>query len=340
MKKRVLVLGASKRVQGAILPALWCLGEGIEIAGVLARSVRPLSLFGDRLRISTLDSLEAIDFRGIDLVMLAVSQRAVAGVLADLSRFPVDRVVLMLDTPVLPLRRIDALRHLRRFRRALVSEDTIALPPFVLARRLIEEGRIGRLKTIHFFHNGYKHHALASLRFLSGGATIRRIASRRYPKGRTVKEIRFGNGTEAVLFEPRDYEDCKFLIEGERGAIADFDFRPEVSRVAGARADFNAQTGTLGPGGGSLFRIGYRIEDGVYKGLTLDGDPLPTDALDEAYARRIPPDVPGLSVMKGMKIRGLMSLVEAAAEESSPLHYSVWNGLRDSVEVKWSDGWR
>jgi len=337
MKERVLVLGAGKRAQGVILPALWCLGDGYEIAGVVARSVRPLSLFGGRLRLSTVDSLDKIDFKGIDLIMLAVSQSAVAGVLADLSRLPVARSVLMLDTPVLPLKRVDALRHLRSFRRALVSEDTIALPPFVLARRLIEEGRIGGLKAIYFFHNGYKYHALASLKLLFGGAKIRRIVNRRYPKGRTVKAIRFGNAAQALLFEPRDYEDCRFLIEGERGHIADYDFRPEVSRAAGARADFDAQTGTIHPGAGSVFRIGYRIEDGVYKGLTLDGAPVPMDALDEAYSTRIPRDTPGPTVMKGMKIRGLMSLIATATEEFSPLHYSAWAGLRDHWEIKWSD---
>jgi len=313
--ERVLVLGAGKRVQGAILPALWCLGSRYEIAGVVARSARPLSLFGDRLQISTVDSLDRIDFDGIGLILLAVSQRAVADVLRDLSRFPVAGSVVMLDTPVLPLRRLDALRYLRGFRRALVSEDTIALPPFVLARRLLEEGRIGGIQTIHFFHNGYKHHVAASLKFLAGAATIRRIVSRSYPRGRMVKEIRLGNGTEAVLFEPRDYEDCRFLIEGERGCIADYDFGGE----------------------GSLFRIGYRIEEGVYQGLTLDGEAVPMDPLDQAYASRVPRDVPGLSVMKGMKIRGLMSLIAAATDESSPLHYSPQAGLRDAWQMRWSE---
>jgi hypothetical protein len=331
--KNVLVLGAGRRVRGAVLPALWCLRERFALAAVVSRTAKEIPVAGgtgnshgsggSHERIQTRTSLDDVDLAGIDLVFVAVSLGEVPRVLADLARRDLGHAVLVLDTPVLPPAKLKATRLLRGFQRVLVAEDTIALPPFVLARRLIDAGVIGALRRIFFFHNGYKYHALASLKMLAAGpssdrAPIRRLVSRKYGGKIRRKEIDLDGGVSAVLCEPRDYESGKFLIEGERGCIADYDYPVSPAQ-----------------------RIGYRLEGATYRGLTLNGEPVPAAGLDHAYLENIGDDVFDASPMNTMKLRGLMDLLVASLEENSPLHYSPAEAIADNLAILVADrlGW-
>jgi hypothetical protein len=304
----VLVLGAGKRVAGAVLPALHCLGERYRVAGVLARSKRAIT-YGAGRSIETIDSLDGIDPDAIDLIVSAVSIRSVPRVLAHLVARGFHRAVLLHDTPVLQPAGIAAMRHFSAFRRAVISEDTLALPPLLLARRLVDDGAIGELRRIYFFHCGYKHHALASLKLLARSG-ISRIVSRKFSSKLRQKVVDFDNGITAVMYEPRDYAIGKFLIEGTRGLITDYD-HPGATRV-----------------------IGYLADGPIYRGLTLDGAPVPKTELDNAYLARIGTDIPEASLMNTMKLRGLMDLVDGALADHSPHHYRPAEGIADHVAIR------
>lgn len=310
--KNVLVIGAGKRVLGAVLPALACLEDRFRLAGVVARSAREIEWLGRRT--TTIDSLDRVDFASIDLIAMAVSITQVPRVLAELAARTVGRAVLMLDTPVLPPTRLGASRFFAAFRRVLIAEDNLALPPFLVARQLVEADAIGPLRQIFFFHNGFKHHALASLKLLAGGA-IRRIVNRKYGGKMRRKEIELEGGVSAVMLEPRDYAIGKFLLVGERGAIADYDHA----------------------GHASVRRIGYRNDGPVYRGLTLDGEPLRPAGLDQAYLDGVRADIVEVSPMNTMKLRGLMDLLAAALDERSPFHYDPAEGICDHLAIRLVD---
>ncbi len=305
----VLVIGAGRRVKGAVLPALHCLGDRFRVAAVVARSARAITVGGRELH--TVASLDDVELAAIDLVYLAVSLPQVPRVLADLAARPVGHAVLMIDTPVLPPSGLAASRHFAAFGRVLVAEDTLALPPYLLARDLIESGAIGRLQTIFFFHSGYKHHALASLKRLSGDQPIRRIVNHKFAGKLRQKEIELGGGVRAVMYEPRDYATGKLLLAGERGFIADYDHA-----------------------GDSVRRIGYQVEGPIYRGLTLDGQLVPPAGLDLAYLERVGTDVFDGTPMNTMKLRGLMDLLDAALAPSSPYHYTVEEGIADHLAMR------
>lgn len=305
----VLVIGAGRRVKGAVLPALHCLGDRFRVAGVVARSARAIEVGGRELH--TVASVGDVDLAAIDLVYLAVSIKHVPKVLADLAARPVGHAVLMIDTPVLPPSGLGASRHFAVFRRVLVAEDNLALPPFLLARRLIDEGAIGRLTRIYFFHSGFKHHALASLKLLSGGQPIRRIVNHKFAGKLRQKEIELGGGVSAVMYEPRDYATGKLLLVGDRGAIADYDYAARPTR-----------------------RIGYQLDGPIYRGLTLDGEPVQPAGLDRAYLDRVGTDVFDGTPMNTMKLRGLMDLLDAALEPSSPYHYAAEDGIADHMAIR------
>jgi hypothetical protein len=216
----------------------------------------------------------------------------------------------MLDTPVLRLRGLHAARRFKAFNRVLATEDNIALPPFRLARKLIDEGAIGELQEIYFFHNGYKHHAMAGLKMLAA-AKIRQIVDRKYHGKLRQKQITFDNGVSAIMYEPRDYSDCKFLLKGSRGAIADYDYPTAALR-----------------------RIGYLVDGEFYRGLTLNGEPLRPSPLDRLYLDGVHRDLHDASIMSTLKIRGLMELLVEALEERSPFQYSASEAICDNFNIQ------
>ena len=263
--KKVLLVGSGLRVQSGIVPALWCLRDEFEITAVYSRSIKDLSFCDGQLKVTTVNSLLKVDFKSLDLIMVAVTLSEVPNVLRALSQFETRHIALMLDTPVLDFKNLFAAKLFRRFKKVLASEDTIALPPFVSARTLIDSGKIGKLKNIYFFHNGYKYHALASLKTLTN-SRIKFLRSRKFSGKLMQKDISFKNDVRAVLYEPREYTRGKFLIEGDKGIVADYDFKNSVKRV---------------------YQIGYKIENGIYRGLTLDGQELELNDLDKKYLSNI-----------------------------------------------------
>ena len=298
--KNVLIVGHGKRVRGSILPALHCLRDSFKIVGIHTRSSG--------------HSLEEIDFAKLDLIIVAVTLSEVPNVLRRLAIHDVKHITLMLDTPVLAIKNIFAVRYFKHFKKALISEDTIALPPFLLARRIIDEGKIGRIKSISFFHNGYKYHALASLKMLTNEYCITSIYNNKLSKEKRVKKITFSNGVKASFFEPRDYNKGKFLIEGEKGSIADYDYK-----------------------GSNVFKIGYLTENNLYKGLTLNGQNVLPDQIEAKYLANISSGVEDVSLMNSMKIVGLMRLILASVENKSPFHYSPAQGIYDNIAISLSE---
>jgi hypothetical protein len=204
----------------------------------------------------------------------------------------------MLDTPVLPLKGIFSTRFFRRYKNVLTSEDCIALPPLSLAKKIIDEGKIGKVRNIYFFHNGYKYHAIASLQMLADDLTLPYIINRKFPEGIVMKEFFFKSKIRALLYEPRDYDNCRFLIEGDSGSIADYPHKSE-----------------------NVFHIGYQREGSFYTGLTLQGVKIESSQLDKAYLSLKGICIHESSFMNTMKIRALMDIITGSDNYVANTHY-------------------
>lgn len=219
-------------MQTGIIPALLGLANYFEITGVVTRTEKDISLPDGKFQTRTITDLNLIDLATIDLIAVAVPIQEVPNVLRDLARFQTKNITLALDTPVLPLKKLSAARYFKNFREVLVLEDSIALPPFVQAKKLIQEGKIGKLKKITFFNSGYRYHALAALKFLAGFLYVRKIRAIRKPDKSWDMHIFFPGQVKALVIGPRDYNIGKFLIEGTSGAIADFEANiPDLIRI-------------------------------------------------------------------------------------------------------------
>lgn len=303
---RVLVVGAGKRVRRTILPALSCLRETHAIEAVVARSRRAMTLgplsFETRL-------LDDVDLDAVDLAIIAVSTQEVPAVLRGLRRDPA-KLRLLVDTPVFNPRDLRSGRLLRDFAAVSVAEDSLTLPPLLLARRLVDAGRIGRLRHVTMQHAGFKHHAVAALRMLARSRSVAGARERRWHGDLGEIELRLG-GVRARIVEPRDYEVGRLFLAGDEGAIVDYGLSPDVSPV---------------------HRIAYETVDGRFRGLRLDGEPVEPNALDEAHRRHLV-EFPAVSLMDDMKVRGLMDLIVDAVAADPRHRYQPVDAVYDATVI-------
>ncbi len=305
-KTSVLVVGAGRRALSTLLPALWCMDDDVHIAGVQTRTVRDLHLFDGALELTTGNDLSAHDFSAIDVIVMAVNKKEVAKVLTDLGPMPTGHITLMMDTPVLLPSQLRAVRHFAEYREVLASEDSIALPPYVVARRLIDEGRIGELRRLVLFHSGYRHHGLASLKYLADRTSVRTIRKPRGDGPAAQTSVRFPSGVEATIYEPRDYETGRLLVGGSAGCITDYPLQ-----------------------GRNVIELGYRRDDGRYCGMAVDGEAVEVSGLDRAFNERLHVHLPDPSLRTSLKIRGFMELVSAVRRGDRSLRYPASATLYD-----------
>jgi predicted dehydrogenase len=310
-RTRILLVGGGRRAQATILPAIHCMQPWVELAGVHTRTPREMNLLGGRLEIATRDDLAQADLSALDAIIVSVGIRQVPEVLHTLAPMDTRHLTLMLDTPIIHHRDLHAMRRFSQYRDVLACEDAFALPPFVLARRLIDEGKIGRLRYVQLFHSGYRFHALASLRQLTGSGP-RSIRFTRWNPWCDSLTMRFPGRVKATIIEPRDYEVGKVLIAGEKGFITDYPIdHPNATR------------------------IGYRTEDGRYVGLTIDGQPTDQSERDTAFKEGLAgSDLMDQSLMNMLKIRGFMELLAALGDDNIPFRYPAADAIHDNIAIR------
>jgi hypothetical protein len=258
------------------------------------------------------------DTESVDAIVVAAPSRQVPQILETLRGRDTSRLTLMLDTPVLEPRDIGARRAFTRFKHVLASEDCFALPHVILARRLLLEGAIGRLRRVYLFHGGYRHHALSSLKQLTGARQPVSIAIHRWSPMCADVEIAFRNGVRATIVEPRRYDAGRMMVVGSSRFLTDYPIEHKEA-----------------------VQIGYRIVNGQYVGLSVDGIPEPPSERDTALAEGLATVIlPDPSLMSHLKIRGFMELLAALPDERSPYRYPADDAILDNLTFKLAERFR
>ncbi len=311
-KRRVIIIGAGKRVERVILPALYCLQDDVEIVNIMARTARLKSFLDKRLEVSIVTEVADVVWSSTELVIIAVPKEAVASVLRKIPRQFRSRLILLVDTPVIPLRSLGTLRIFDDFKRVLVSEDYLGVPFFEAAKVFLQEGKIGDLHAIHFMHSGYRYHALAAIKHLSGCSTFSYIRMRN--RGAVERDIRTANNVRAHILEPRDYRNGRTLIVGAKGTIGDYPLQGLNHRMLDTSV------------GSAVFFEGKLVGNNEItdKALRTHGDGVvPQDQTDAA------------------KVYGFMRLVQASFEPVSNYHYQPLEAVYDNLACAVSDrfGW-
>jgi choline dehydrogenase-like flavoprotein len=211
----IIVVGAGRRVAEDVVPAIEALGGSAHVQSIYA--TRPGVVFGRQRAwdVRPIGELQEGDVASASAIYLAVPRGAVAGVLAALRGYDCRRIRLIVDTPVVSSKVLNA--DYDRFRSVHVAEDSIALPWLPAVHACIDE--MSRIREIQLLNSAYRYHAFA---------LAKAIARKDLGKGGCIKSayslrnrarLGLASGPLVLLDEPRDYEIGRLNIRLEDGRV-------------------------------------------------------------------------------------------------------------------------
>jgi len=164
---KVAIIGAGRRVERTILPALKILGGNAENIHIIGRNIEKTRDFCKRKRVTFCTGLNNDNIKAFSLIIIAVSNASTADVIKNLARLPVTHIILFIDTPVLvAVRDLAQIKNFTKFKKVLTTEGWVALPIIRIASELIKSKYIGVPRKIYLFNAHFKYHAVAGLKKL------------------------------------------------------------------------------------------------------------------------------------------------------------------------------
>jgi hypothetical protein len=286
-RKNMLIVGSGSRVHATTLPVLKKLGDLFSIHKICSKD-RIAIRFGNReYATEGLERLASDAFAGIDLIYVAVTKGSVPKVLSALVKHPVAEIDLLIETPVLLFKHLCYADLFRHFRNVWVAEDCVALPCFDVVKDLLNRAVIGELKRVVFDRSAYKYHGLATMKHLLGCSKVTSAFRKKISAGAICRSLRFANRTNGQVFEPRDYEKGRFILEGNRGSISDYPDDREGNRL-------------LEP----------ILSDGACSGFRIGGDASHLDREERELMGQVAPGTGVTSLMEGMKRVGFFRMMK------------------------------
>jgi hypothetical protein len=138
-----------------------------------------------------------------------------------------------------------------------------------------------------------------------------RISVRRLNDKWSETRFRFAGGIRATVVQPHLHGHGRLLVVGDRGAIADYQTDRTDAR-----------------------HIGYLVEEGVYRGVTVDGERVPSERDDLFFANLPRAGGPKRTLDNMFKIRGFMELVAALADEQAEPRYDPFDAIYDHQALR------
>jgi len=256
-KRRVLLVGAGRRIQNNFLPALTCLENAFQVVGIVSKTHSTAIKVADRWLVPAIARLSDVDFSRVDVVVVSVPTAQNANVLRELQA-PADNLDLVIDTPIAwnLKEHADITPLLSRFRRVIVTEDYMNFPRFSLVRDAVQQGLIGALVSMTLYNIGYLYHGLALIRSFTGFGPV--LNSRRTPLSSSASVVTYelADKFSAHVVGPyRRHTAGGLLVQGTKGLITEF---PVDRALAGQ--------------GKRSYVLSNVLTDGVLSGVALQGD--------------------------------------------------------------------
>ncbi len=267
----IIVIGAGKRVQSDVLPAIEATGK-FNISGVYAQTSRSIYLLGKQYEVESLNSLDNQSIERLKYIYIAVPSPYVSDIFRFLSKFNTKNIILIVDTPVFPWKYRKNKKYFDNFAKVVVAEDIVYLPWINPVRGLLG----GEISELIFNNSAYRYHGVALIKALIGSSKISK-ATLKKTKGKEIVEFEIkneGKTTNVKIIEPRDYNKGNFIISGPLGSITDDlsadsqKVRPMISGgyctgldIAGKHIDFTSTQREL---------IGLVSENSTITSLTLE----------------------------------------------------------------------
>lgn len=319
--RRVLVVGAGRRVLETALPALDRARDAFEVRLVTARRAREIETASGRIEVHALAGLDEKALAEVDLAYVAVGKDAVPEVLALLARRIGPGLDLLLDTPVLRVKHFRHLPLLSHFRRVSVAEDTAFLPWFDAVRAATP--RLGPMRRLILDRSAWAYHAIATSKTLLDDPRVRRGRRARLAGGGARRILEFAGGSCAEIVEPRDYSIGTVRIEGERAALASRRLNPCDTGAPPPAATEEYPELELAPLVEAGACVGFRAGEHEVR---LDADEIDLLAGD-------PPEAGVIARQEAAKRVGFLRLLRRLAARGEA--YPLANALDDTVVDYW-----
>ena len=311
IKKNILIIGSGQRVQHTILPAVLCLHKHFHLVGVFSRKEKMLINSYKLGKIQTITDYRKIDFSSLDIIIVAITTANLPDVLKTMSYNKTHNVVLLLDTPVIPIRQFWAVKYFKLFKSVYVTEDYISMTLFDEVQKIIRKGLIGKLRHIYLLHNAYRHHAVAIMKKISSVDYVQYIYKRTISDRVSELRVRLPHGIGATILEPRDYSVGRLFIVGDKGFIADYPLAGE-NRVI----------------------VNYLYENGQYYGMTTKGLSNKRLSFMNGYSGEVCKMLSDTSLINYQKIEGVMNMLQGIIESPPRFRYAYESGIYDNLSMR------
>lgn len=315
--ERVAIIGAGRRINENFFPALSCLDDLVEVAGVCSRTFESARRTAIRWNVPAVDGMDRLLELDFSVVIISITSTEVVKVLKILDRYP-RPLKIILDTPAISsLSDILFMKRISRRHEMFVAEDFMNFPLFDLLRSAVETGTIGTLQEINLFNNGYRYHGTALMRSFLAFAPVRsfrRMASRN--DSDMHLSFRFNNGVRGQLHYPYQPDRGRIeLVGSERTIVAGTLPKAPEPRTICVEA-ITDDTGLLG----------YKLHTG---GNELNVRPQAISKL-----RRLPFD--DKSDFNLHKTCGLIRVIEEATGRRGSINaqYGIIEGVYDAALAK------
>jgi hypothetical protein len=256
-KRRVLLVGAGRRVQNNFLPVLACLSDAFEVRGLHSRTPATLARVADHWHVPAIASLAKSDLAQFDVVVVSVPTSQNGNVLKQLEANAAN-LDLVIDTPIAWTMRehAETAPLLEKFRSVTVAEDYMNFPRFSLIRQVVSSGIIGELRSVTLYNIGFLYHGLALIRSFVGFDPLLAAWSKPLSGHASVVGYDFVGGFSAAVVGPyRRHTSGGIFIEGSKAIITEH----PIDR------DFAAH-------GKSVYVLSSVMRDGLLSGFEIQGD--------------------------------------------------------------------
>ncbi len=215
MKKNIILIGAGKRLQNDVIPALE-VSDAFNVVGIYARSTRTILISNLSQQVRSLNELDFEKIKKADWIYIGVPSSSLRSVFKFLAGFPLKNISLLVDTPVIPWRYSRVKKYFKNFYQVVVAEDIVYLPWIEPLKKALG----GKITEMIFEHSAYAYHGIALAKTL---ADCRNFKKARLDKlnGETAMKLEFSNGAAVSIFEPRDYAKGAMIFSGPSGKIDD-----------------------------------------------------------------------------------------------------------------------
>ncbi|GEM_PF-6736430 len=307
----VLIVGSGNRIQNNFLPALNCLKEHFKIIGVYSRTEHKRNAVAQKWGIPSVADLAKFDFSQINLVIMSITLKNNKQVLQKLAPYS-SNLILVIDTPVLPLKDLEAIKLLNRFKKVVVTEDFMNFPQFNLMREFVKDNHLGKLQKIHLDQSGYKYHGLALIRsFVNFKAILysRKISS---SSENISLDYRFINGVQGCIIEPYKRLDGTITLTGSQGILTTENV--EIDSTSNSR---------------SVYKIKEVWENEKFQGFMIEGKGVSFPSQVPFYDRLKSLSEQNNSHFNILKTCGLIQVFQSLLNTNIHSKYTMLDGLYD-----------